>query len=295
LLKSYLSFLIEMESETRKEMIKEKLMRMLNANITSASRVSQAIFIEMNILGTYRILDGHYTNLHVPDKCENLSIFLHELLGFESFNSKSNTVIAGAGNDAQDNGRYTRSVAPFVKQNPKHQYDPNWFQGISSPMRDILEKAKSGEWDATEKLLAPFVKRMSNVVGPVHSITSRTIKKFIELVELNQESVLIECGCGPPFVALVASLFAKLVIGLDLPSVIEPVLNIISHMDRDSNLFAKSIHLISGQLTSSYMLDFMIVDILEMTKWSLPEGVDLNEVTHISAFIGIPSGIFLIH
>jgi hypothetical protein len=158
-------------------------------------------------------------------------------------------------------------------------------------------KAKNGDFKAIEKLLAPFVRRMSDIAGMVHTITLKTIEKFIDLIELDQDSVLIECGCGPPFVALVASLFAKLVIGLDLPSVIEPVSRIISHMDHDSKLFAKSIHLNSGQSTSisSYLLDYLIVDIHFITKFSIPKGVDLNEVTHVSAFIGIHSGMSLIN
>ena len=84
-------------------------------------------------------------------------------------------------------------------------------------------------------------------------MTLKSIQDFFERVELNQDSVLMECGCGPPFVALAASLFAKLVVGLDQANVMDPILRIIKNIDRDSQLFAKSIHLISGKLTSSYI------------------------------------------
>ena len=87
--------MIDIDTTTSIKMeLKENLLRKLTSNMTTTIPIlTQATFIEMNILGIYRISEGHYKNLQVPEKLENLSQYLSQLLGCD-IEQKSNTVIA---------------------------------------------------------------------------------------------------------------------------------------------------------------------------------------------------------
>lgn len=264
-----------------KTAIKDTLMRLLNSNVvtgTNQGRMPQSIFLEMYIFGKYTITDFSYSgNPRIPTRSPNIESFVNDLLGLDIVEPKSemHTIFM-----ARRDGVDTRSMAPFFIKNLTHEFEPNWLQHVEEKTRALVVDSKNGDWNAIDILVRPFeTSEMNNLVGPVHAVTTGTTKKFVEAVDLGPNSVLMECGCGAPFFALQTSCIAKLVIAFDLESVIQPALKILNEMDSDLKWLARSIHLLP-------------VDILEMTKHSFKE-IRLDEVTHLSAFIGVDAGMSL--
>lgn len=95
-------------------------------------------------------------------------------------------------------------------------------------------------------LMNPYLSTMSNLVGPVHSITEKTINQLVNKLNLSAEkSVLLECGCGAPFLGLQASIFVNATICLDLPCVMKTIYWILSFLKPDDRKFAQTIHFIA--------------------------------------------------
>lgn len=143
-------------------------------------------------------------------------------------------------------------------------------------------------------LMHPYRSTMKDLVGPVHSCTENSISEVITKLGLDPtKSVLFECGCGAPFLGLQASIFALATICLDLPCVMKAIHWILSFLKEKDSCFARTIHWISG-FEYSFFLFFIILlgDILEMRGDDFHEiaGI-LKEVTHVTAFIGLPDGI----
>ncbi len=54
--------------------------------------------------------------------------------------------------------------------------------------------------------------------GGVHYLTAESLHALALLTQLGSESVLIECGCGAPFVAVAAAVALQCrVLAIDLP------------------------------------------------------------------------------
>lgn len=195
-----------------------------------------------------------------------------------------------------DGGITTRSHAPFLdemktsrfvlRQNLLVKYQ-DMISLIQHSLKEFRAKTSSKNFElspaanaAFKELMQSYYKTMSNLPGGVHRGTDATMLQCVEKLNFDPETtVLLECGCGAPIFGYQASIFTKRTICIDLPSVMQTVYWILHLLPDDDRILAETVNLLA-------------VDILEMTIRDFEDaGLEIvKEVTHITAFIGIPEG-----
>lgn len=168
----------------------------------------------------------------------------------------------------EDGGIITRNNAPFFNDPPVPIFTSREKLPPSSPLIGKIELLQrrlqsfrdSSKDDADAKfklypventalkmLMIPYEKTMSNLVGGVHSCTTDTALTMVNLLKFNpKKTVLLECGCGAPFLGLSASIFARKTICIDVPSVMKTIFLILSFMSNEDKLFAQTIQWVPG-------------------------------------------------
>ena len=203
-----------------------------------------------------------------------------------------------------DGGMTTRANIPFMDPPPPPAYLP--LQTLSVEIQEMVNVVRAFNEpeaiSAMRRLVQPYIDVMSNLPGGVHNCGEKTLVELVKKLQLDPlESVLFECGSGAPLLGLQASLFTKQTICIDLDDVMKTVYSIIDTMTDKTSLI-KTIHLISGIIHLVFFVHNPLIlgDILEMRPTifgrinkNLGYGNDrsiLDEVTHVTAFIGIDSG-----
>lgn len=203
-------------------------------------------------------------------------------------------------------GRTTRSNAAFFDEPVRpsmitrlalNEEKRNHIQNILRSFEESLKKTgpklelNSIALSSLKNLMQPYYFTMSNIAGGVHSCSQETLFHFLKKMKLNPKtSVLLECGSGAPLFGLAASIFTKVTICIDLPSVMKTIFWILSFMSQEDSLFARTIHYIPGFTLSNISL-IKLADILEMRLQHFHHiSSTMQEVTHVTAFIGLPDG-----
>lgn len=219
---------------------------------------------------------------------------------------EANLTTFGEFRKEDDGGRTTRANIPFMEppSPPKYIRPENLSNEIQDHINIVLSKYQNEEEEAKSilrQLIQPFLEVMSNLPGGVHNCGEKTLLAMVKKLELDPlKSVLLECGSGAPLLGLQASIFTKHTICLDLHEVMQTVYSIMENMSEDSS-FMQTIHMIAGMVIYlDFSHPFRLGDILEIrpqafTRINRDLGYQgdqsiLDEVTHVTAFIGIDNG-----
>ncbi len=177
-------------------------------------------------------------------KLGELTLFYPLIIGIGKFHWK------GTAEATTDGGRSTRSNAAFFGEPPLPIFANSLVAEMKQHIVNVREyindqKLGSLAQSSLKILMNPYLSTMSNLIGPVHSITENTINKLVNKLDLSDKSVLLECGSGAPFLGLQASIFVNATICLDLPCVMKTIFWILSFLKAEDRKFAQTIHYIA--------------------------------------------------
>ncbi len=257
------------------------------AKTTNTRYLSQLDFIEKFILGNKRIRNDHgWIEIHPDGKRHGGALFMSYInvkdqmlldnsVNFTYFHKNMMTKLGNFSfrESQTDGGTTTRANAAFF-DDPE---EPNFLditylphqikiqiQNAREELANYHQKNSSTKFELSEptrialkKLLLPYSKTMSNIVGGVHNANDDSVLQLVSKLNFDpNETVLLECGCGAPLFAYQASIFTKQTICLDLPCVMKTVFYILSYLCPDDRKFAETLYYVSGFITLHLFLIF---------------------------------------
>lgn len=181
--------------------------------------------------------------------------------------------------------RVLRAEMPFLDPPSPPIYRSNLPEEVIRDIEFVNESltghrlSKQGS-ECLSRLVDPSLEDFAKlyVAGGTQSVTKGTALKVIEALKITpKKSVLLECGSGAPALALILSLWTKVTICVDRPMVMDEIFKRMALMSPELMIMPSTLHYVSA-------------DILDMRPHhfsSIGDGNILNEITHLTAFIGL--------